>query len=182
METHVELTLIAACQQGDPSAFRQVYDLHSNRIFALCRHMSGNAEDAADLTQEAFVDAFKGIQRFRAESSFGTWLYRIAVNRCLKAARRGRPEARSFDDDNGAIDRGPTPEEQLVRKETNRRMQSAIDHLPESLRVVFVLGTVEGLRYRQIADVLECTEDAVKMRMHRARKRVRDALSIYLNE
>ncbi len=60
-------------------------------------------------------------------------------------------------------------------------MQSAIDHLTESLRIVFILGTVEGLRYRQIADVLECTEDAVKMRMHRARKRVRDALSTYLN-
>ena len=155
METHVELTLIAACQQGD----------------------------AADLTQEAFVDAFTRIQRFRAESSFGTRLYRIAVNRCLKAARRNRPESTSLDDDESpvvAIDRGPTPEEQLVRKETHRRTQSATDNLPESLRVVFVLGTVEGLRYRQIADVLECTEDTVKMRMHRARKRVRDALSSYL--
>ena len=103
MEMHVELTLIAACQQGDPDAFRQIYDLHRDRIFALCRHMSGNLEDAADLTQEAFVDAFKGIQRFRAESSFGTWLYRIAVNRCLKAARRGRPESRSFDDEDETI-------------------------------------------------------------------------------
>ena len=124
METHVELTLIAACQQGD----------------------------AADLTQEAFVDAFNRIQRFRAESSFGTWLYRIAVNRCLKAARRNRPESTSFDDDESpvvAIDRGPTPEEQLVRKETHRRRPA----LPA---------------------------DCGCPRMHRARKRVRDALSSYL--
>jgi RNA polymerase sigma factor (sigma-70 family) len=69
----------------------------------------------------------------------------------------------------------------LLRKESNQRVEAAIARLPESLRTIFVLGSVEGLRYRKIADILDCTEDAVKMRMHRARKRVRDTLKPYFN-
>lgn len=180
-----DVTLIAACQQGDPRAYRHVYELYKDRIYGLCRSMSGNDDDAADLTQEVFISAFKAIQTFRMEAAFGTWLYRIAVNRCSKALRRFRPDQRSFEEMD-AIDiappsRAPGPEAQLLRKESHERVEAAIARLPDSLRTIFVLGTVEGLRYREIADILECTEDAVKMRMHRARKRVRDTLKPYFN-
>lgn len=183
-QQQADVTLIAACQQGDPRAYRHVYELYKDRIYGLCRNMSGNDEDAADLTQDVFISAFKNIQSFRMEAAFGTWLYRIAVNRCSKELRRFRPDQRSYEEmeavDLAPPSRAPGPEAQLLRKETNQRVEAAIARLPESLRTIFVLGTIEGMRYREIANVVNCTEDAVKMRMHRARKRVRDSLNTYI--
>lgn len=179
-----DVTLIAACQQGDPRAYRHVYELYKDRVYGLCRNMSGSDEDAADLTQDVFISAFKSIQSFRMESAFGTWIYRIAVNRCSKALRKFKPDQRSYEDmeamDLAPPSRTPNPEAQLLRKESNERVEAAIARLPESLRTIFVLGTVEGMRYREIAEILDVTEDAVKMRMHRARKRVRDTLRPYI--
>ena len=82
MNDHVDIALIAACQQGDPRAFRQVYETYRDRIYAFCRHMSGDPDNAEDLAQDVFVSAFGNIGSFRGEAAFGTWLYRIAVNRC----------------------------------------------------------------------------------------------------
>ena len=183
-QQQADVTLIAACQQGDPRAFRHVYELYKDRIYGLCRNMSGNDEDASDLTQDVFISAFKTIQSFRMEAAFGTWLYRIAVNRCLKALRKFKPDQRSYEEmeamDLAPPSRAPGPDAQLLRKETNERVEAAIARLPESLRSIFVLGTTEGMRYREIADILNVSEDAVKMRMHRARKRVRDTLRPYI--
>ena len=183
-QQQADVSLIAACQQGDSRAYRQVYEIYKDRVYGPCRNMSGNAEDAADLTQDVFISAFKSIQSFRMEAAFGTWLYRIAVNRCSKELRRFKPDQRSYEDmeaiDRAPASRAPGPETQLLRKETNERVEAAIARLPESLRTIFVLGTIEGMRYREIADILDCTEDAVKMRMHRARKRVRDTLRPYI--
>ena len=83
LDSQADVALIAACQQSDPRAFREVFELYKDRVFALCRHMAGNIEDAQDLTQEVFVSAFRNIGSFRAEAAFGTWLYRIATNQCL---------------------------------------------------------------------------------------------------
>ncbi|MCZ6632923.1 MAG: sigma-70 family RNA polymerase sigma factor [bacterium] len=184
MNTQADVALIAACQQGDSRAFRDIYDLYKDRIYALCRHMAGNFEDAEDLTQEVFISAFKNIQSFRAEAAFGTWLYRIATNLCLNRLRKRKPEIHSFEAleefDAAPPALGPSPEDLLVRKELNRRLEAAVLALPENLRLVFVLGTLEGMRYKQIAEVCECSEEAVKMRVHRARKQVRDKLKNYL--
>lgn len=185
MNIQADVALIAACQQGDAQAIREVFELYKDRVYALCHHMAGNAEDAEDLTQEIFVSAFQHLSSFRAESTFGTWLYRIATNHCLNRLRKKRPEIHSFDTMN-EVDiappaPGPSPEDMVVRKELNRRMERAVAALPENLRIVFVLGTLEGMRYKEIADVCECSEEAVKMRIHRARKQVRDKLKNYLD-
>jgi len=185
LDTQADVALIAACQQGDSRAFQAVFDLYKDRLFALCHHMAGNAEDAEDLAQEVFISAFRNIASFRAEAAFGTWLYRIATNQCLNRLRKRRPEMHSFEAIS-EIDAAPpspnaTPEDLVVRKELNRRMEAAVAALPENLRLVFVLGTLEGMRYREIADICDCTEDAVKMRVHRARKQVRDRLKHYLD-
>lgn len=184
MDTQADVALIAACQQGDAQAFSVVFDIYKDRIYALCRHMAGNAEDAEDLAQETFVAAFQSIRSFRAEATFGTWLYRIAANRCLNRLRQHRPEFHSFEALNETDATPPasglTPEDLIVRKELNRRLEAAVAALPESLRLVFVLDTLEGLRYKDIADIVACSEDAVKMRVHRARKQVRDRIQKYL--
>ena len=74
LEQQADIGLIAACQQGDTRAFHEVYEIYRDRVFALCRHMAGNREDAEDLTQESFVQAFRHVGSFRAEAAFGTWL------------------------------------------------------------------------------------------------------------
>ena len=184
MDTEANVALIAACQQGDPRAFQEIFEIYKDRIYALCRHMAGNAEDAEDLTQEVFISAFKNIGGFRAEAAFGTWLYRIATNSCLGRLRKWAPERVSFDAlsavDAAPAAPGPNPEDMVVRKELTRRMEAAVAALPENLRLVFVLGTLEGMRYREIAEVAGCSEEAVKMRVHRARTQVRDRLKTYL--
>ena len=185
MDDQADIALIAACQQGDPRAFREVFETYRDRIYGLCRHMSGNPEDAEDLTQDVFVSAFRNIASFRAEAAFGTWLYRIAVNRCSAELRKRSPGFRSFE----AMEEveaapptpGPNPEDLMVHKELSDRVEAAVAALPDNLRMLFVLGTMEGMRYREISEIVGCSEDAVKMRVHRARKRVRDALKPYID-
>lgn len=182
--TQADVALIAACQQGDHRAFRQVFEIYRDRVYALCRNMAGSDEDAEDLSQEVFLAAFRGIGSYRAESTFGTWLYRIAANRCTSELRRHRPRFQPVEEAMGAhgvaLGGGPNPEERLARKELHGRVEAAIADLPESQRLVFVLGTQLGMAYRDIGAIAGCSEDAVKVRIHRARKRVRDALAPYL--
>ena len=184
MEDQADVGLIAACQQGDSRSFRQLFEIYRDRVYALCRHMAGNDADAQDLTQESFVWAFKNIGSFRAEAAFGTWIYRIAVNRCRSELRKQRHRFQSVDLDEKnvaiALPGGPNPDELLVRKELADRTEAAVAALPEALRVTFVLGAQMGMRYREIGEIAGCSEDAVKVRMHRARKRLRDALRPYL--
>ena len=184
MGEQADLTLIAACQQGDSTAFRRVFEIYRDRVYGLCRNMAGNAAEAEDLTQEIFIRAFGNIASFRAESAFGTWLYRIAANRCLAETRRNRPHFASMEEmaERNAVPMfaGPNPEEQLVDKELAQRVEAAIAALPEKQRLMFVMGTQLGMRYREIGEIVQCSEDAVKVRIHRARKRVRDHLRPYL--
>jgi RNA polymerase sigma-70 factor, ECF subfamily len=184
-ESQADIALIAACQQGDHQAFRQVYEEYRDRVYALCRQMSGRATDAEDLTQEAFIWAFRHIGSFRAESSFGTWLYRITANRCLSELRKRRPETeplQQLEQRNVVpLSPEPAPDEALVGKELGEQVERAVAALPESQRLIFVLGTQLGMRYRDIGAIAGCSEDAVKVRIHRARKRMRDALRPYLD-
>jgi len=184
LENQADIRLIPACQQGDPQAFRQVFEIYRDRVYGLCRHMSGNDGDAEDLTQEAFIWAFRNIHSFRAEAAFGTWLYRIAANRCLSELRKKRPGFQSVEEMEQKnvvpLSSEPSPEEQLMRKETVGRVEAAVASLPENQRLVFVLGTQMGMRYREIGEIAGCSEDAVKVRIHRARRRVRDAMKPYL--
>ncbi|MFC1526701.1 RNA polymerase sigma factor [Candidatus Latescibacterota bacterium] len=184
MEAQADIGLIAACQQGDARAFRRVFEIYRDRVFALCCHMAGNSDDAEDLTQEIFIQAFRNVGSFRAESAFGTWLYRIAANRCLAESRKRRPRFRSVEEmaqqNVVPLAKGRNPEEQLVHKELLKRVEEAVAALPESQRLMFVLGTQMGMKYRDIGQIADCSEDAVKVRIHRARKRVRDALKPYL--
>ncbi len=178
-----DIGLIAACQQGDNRAFRRVFDIYRDRVYALCRHMAGNPQDAEDLAQETFVAAFRAIGAFRAESTFGTWLYRIAANRCTGALRRRRPPAQSVEDAGTVVlfDQGPDPEEQLARAELVRRVAVAVSRLPDSQRLIYVMGTQLEMPYAHIARVAGCSEEAVKVRMHRARCRVRDEVRASLD-
>ena len=146
MNDQVDISLIAACQQGDPRAFRQVFETYRDRIYAFCRHMSGDPDQADDLAQDVFVSAFQNIGSFRGEAAFGTWLYRIAVNRCAAESRKRSQSFQSFEAleeiDAAPPSHDPSPEDLVVRKELSGRVQAAVTGLPSNLRLLFVLGTL----------------------------------------
>jgi RNA polymerase sigma-70 factor (ECF subfamily) len=154
--------------------------------------MCGNVEDAEETLQETFLNALNALPRFEGRSQFATWLYRIASNACLARRRRGasQPETLSVDEaseEDGESDFTPqffidwshAPEDELLTVELQAVMAEAITQLPPTLRIVFIWRDLEGLSTEETAEVLGLSEGAVKVRLHRARLRLRELLSSY---
>lgn len=166
------LTLIVvACQNGDPEAFRQLYDACQQSVFRLAVRMVG-LQEATDVTQQVFLQAFRSLSQFHALSRFETWLYRLAVNESLQFLRRNR-RGRYH-----ALDWEPMDEthhgDNVERKELLEQSLARID--PE-LRSIFLLREVEGLSYRDIAEALQIPEGTVGSRLNRARRELKQHLS-----
>ena len=173
--------------------FDGLVDKYEKPIYNLAYRLLGDADEAADLTQETFVAAYKSFAEFRGESAVYTWLYRIAVNRCKNAFkerdRRRKHETPSLDDtfDYGSgTDRADVsvhndnPEEQLQRKELKDRIEKAIRALPLDYRIVAVLRDLQGLSYQEIAEAADLSVDVVRTRLARARGMLRQKLEAYL--
>jgi RNA polymerase sigma-70 factor (ECF subfamily) len=181
-----EAQLIARCRTGDLDAFDEVVARHQSRIFNLCHWMMGDRDEAADAAQDAFIRAFRSMPNFRAESSLGTWLHRIAVNVCLDArARRQRAplpysslenndedDSRSFD----PPDHTDTPEQAAQRHERRQAVLGALATLSDEHRTVLVLFDIEGHSYEDAAQILELPMGTLKSRLNRARLALRRAL------
>jgi len=174
-------------------SFEQLFERYQTKIFNLIYRIVGDYEDAADLTSEAFVQAFKGFDRFRGESQVYTWLYRIAVNTCRnyfrRMGRRRRVPSRSFEglapDELVEIERSgdwvQSPEQALESQELRREVMEGISALREDFRMVIVLRDLQGLSYQEMAEVLGCSLEAVKSRLFRARKLLSKRLEAYLS-
>lgn len=167
-----EAHLVKRARAGDVRAFEMLYRRHAGRIHATCRRLAGNAGDAEELTQKAFVQAWEHLPRFRGASRFGTWLHRIAVNVALSHLRRAVREAermRPGDEgaDGVAPDRDPAAGLDLER---------AIGALPDGAREVFVLHEVEGYGHEEIAALTGIAVGTSKAQLHRARSLLREAL------
>jgi RNA polymerase sigma-70 factor (ECF subfamily) len=154
---------------GDVRAFERLYRAHVGRVHALARRMMG-AEDPQDVTQEVFVRVWRRIGTFRGESSFGTWLHRVAVNVILSARASGRTERERRVDQEGAMERVPARAES---RDERRDFERAIVRLPEGARHVFVLHDVEGFKHEEIAERLGVTVGTTKAQLHRARMLLR---------
>jgi RNA polymerase sigma-70 factor (ECF subfamily) len=189
MPTEISLeTLIA----GDRAEFARVVDLYSNPIYRLGLRMLGNPQDAEDVLQNTFLNALTHLQNFEGRSSLSTWLYRIAANEALMLLRRKKPEVNLEDteSDEHTDDLKPTqfvdwsalPEEELLSDEGKQVLDQAIQSLPESMRIVFLLRDIEGLSIKETADALNLTETNVKTRLLRARMFLREQLSAYYGE
>lgn len=185
--------LIALCRGGDLSAFDVLVERHQNRIFNLCYWMLGHREEAADATQDAFVRAFRSLPNFRGESTFATWLHRIAVNTSLDAAARRKRAPLPYSDVNAGdgddhespdIDSAPAPgtladgepASVALRRERHVAVRAALSRLPEHFRQALVLFEIEGHPYEEIAHMLQLPLGTVKSRINRARLRLRDEL------
>lgn len=191
---HPDTSLIARCQKADIAAFNEIVARYKGKIYNYLFRMTGNAEDAEDLTQEVFVRMYNSIHTFRAEASLSTWLFRIAGNLCVDAFRRKKKERglvssldTSFysDDDNAAAtrdvpDSSTAPETLLSRKELGGQITAALDRLPPKLRSAVILHDIEGLSYEEIATVEKIPLGTVKSRIFNARVALREHLRPYL--
>ncbi len=182
-----ESALLARLKAGDAAAYEQVVRDSGGRMLAVARRILADENEAQDAVQDAFVSAFRNIDKFEGTSQIATWLHRITVNACLMRLRKKRrldevsldsllPAFRN--DGYPAHATGPwRPEptgEELA--ETRENVRQAISRLPEHYRIVLVLRDIEGLDTAQAADLLGTTEAAVKIRLHRARQALRELL------
>jgi RNA polymerase sigma-70 factor (ECF subfamily) len=189
MPTEISLEALIA---GDRAEFARMVDLYSNPIYRLGLRMLGNPQDAEDVLQNTFLNALTHLPTFEGRSSLSTWLYRIAANEALMRLRRKKPDVNLEDakTDQHTEDLKPTqfvdwsalPEEQLLSGEGEKVLDQAIQNLPESLRIVFLLRDIEELSIRETAEALSLTETNVKTRLLRARMFLREQLSAYYGE
>jgi RNA polymerase sigma-70 factor (ECF subfamily) len=171
--------LVAAAQQGDRAAFDQLVRATYQEAYTLAYRLTGNEEDARDVVQDAYLRAYKGIGRFRGDAAFSTWLYRITAN-CATTYLVKRTKARheTLEDDTPLPDERPEvdPVQRADLEDDRRRLSEALAELPAEMRAVVVLRDVYDLPHEAIAAELGITEGAAKVRLHRARRKLRERL------
>ncbi len=177
-----ENQLIKKAAKGDPNAFETLMLQYQTPVYNLCFRILGNPEDAADMTQETFLKAWKNLEGFHMESSLSTWLYRLANNCCLDLLRsKKRKPTISIvrEDEEGEelafdpVDPSPQPDELLIKKEENQILQQALMSLDEQQRSILTLRVVNDMSYEDISQALQIKEGTVKSRLARARENLR---------
>jgi len=189
-DSQTDLQLVRKVRNGDRAAFDLLVVKYQSRVASIISRYVYDSQEVMDLTQEAFVKAFRAMDRFRGDSAFYTWLYRIAVNTAKNylESRGRRPqgsadvaEAENFDD-GGRLRDVASPERLLQREELQQALSEAIAQLPEELRSAFLLREYDGLSYEDIARILECPIGTVRSRIFRARDSVDRYLGPLLNQ
>lgn len=183
---------LAALRAGDRVEFARMVDLYSAPIYRLGLKMLGSPQDAEDVLQNTFLSALTHLSNFEGRSSISTWLYRIASNEALMLIRRKKPafnleDLQTDDSDEGAmpeifVDWSVLPERELLTGESKQAIDDAIQKLPETMRMVFVLRDIEDISIKETAEILNLTETNVKTRLLRARMFLREQLSAYYGE
>jgi RNA polymerase sigma-70 factor, ECF subfamily len=173
LDADADRWLVDKARSGDTDAYEVLVRRHRGRIYRIALRMLGNPHDAEDVVQDVVIQVWTALSGFTGASSFTTWLYRIVVNRCLNTAR-GRRWTREVQEDD------PTPtsgvDDTVIARQRARATMQAIAELPPEQRAVIVLHQLEGLSYREVAAVVNISEDAVRGRLHRARSSLLDSL------
>jgi len=187
-----ELSLVARLRAGDDDAFTELVRTCGGPLLATARRFLRNEEDARDAVQESFLKAHQALESFQGGSRVSTWCHRILVTTCLMKlrTRRRKPEdsieellPRFLEDGHTAEDAAewtPGPYRDAERRETQAKVRELIDRLPESFRTVILMRDIEELDTSEVAALLGCTENAVKIRLHRARQALRALLDPYI--
>ena len=180
-ERQVDQKLVVKVQQGDKKAFDVLVLKYQHKVIKVIMRYVRDPSEALDVAQEAFLKAYRALPRFRGDSAFYTWLYRIAINTAknhLVAARR-RPLDYDLDwqepdqyDMQGRLSDGDTPEHLVLSEEIKDTVNRAIQNLPEDLRTAIILREVEGMSYQEIAQTMECPVGTVRSRIFRAREAI----------
>jgi RNA polymerase sigma factor (sigma-70 family) len=184
-------TLVARAKAGDDDSYEELVRRYQQRIYGLCYHLTSNHEDASDLTQEAFVKAWKALQSFKGDSSFYTWVYRIAYNNVLNhlKQRRNRTPHLSLDDLDFNAEHTPelvelishiTPRRDVSLAELQKRLNEAMLKLSDEHRAVVTLHDIQGLPHDEIATIMHCNPGTVRSRLFYARQQLQGLLADFL--
>ncbi len=190
-EADADLAVVRSVQAGDVAAFDRLIAKYRERVYGIIYNMTANREDAADLTQDAFIKAFQSIHRFGGQSSFFTWLYRIAVNSTLSHLRKARlrsffsleridaeePVAKEIID--ALTDKTGADRDTYVH-ELQEKLNDAMHKLSIKHRTVVTLFEIDGLSHQEIADIMECSVGTVRSRLHYAKQLLQSELQPYL--
>ena len=171
--------LVARARDGDREAFEAIVRATYVESYTLAHRLVGNEEDARDVVQEAYMRAYRGLKRFRGDAQFTTWMYRITANcAATHLGRRARHRHDELHDDAQLVDLGPDgdPEANAARVALRDRLRAALEDLPPKLRAVVVLRDIYDLPHEAIASELGISESAAKVRLHRARRKLRERL------
>jgi len=184
-EANVDQLLVERVQKGDKRAFDLLIQKYQHRIVSLVSRYVSDPTEAQDVAQEAFIKAYRAVKRFRGESAFYTWLYRIAINTAKNwiVAKNRRPPSSDID----AVDaeqyaiserlrENSTPESELLREEIEQTVFATIAKLPDDLRTAIILREMDGMSYEEIAQTMECPIGTVRSRIFRAREAIDEKL------
>jgi RNA polymerase sigma-70 factor (ECF subfamily) len=183
--------LVRLAQGNDTRAFDELVLRYRDRVYRLSFKILRHEEDAAEALQDAFLSAYRGIKKFKSESTFSTWLYRVATNASLMKYRKRRDDhvsleqSQSYQPDAEPLaipDWSQQPLEELLDSETRQIMEEGLRRLPEELRTVFILRDEDGHSNAEVAEMLDLSVAAVKSRLHRARIALRDRLDRYFQD
>lgn len=183
--------IVKRAKAGNESAFNELVELYSDRVYNLALRIVRNEDDAADVLQESFIKVFEKIDTFDGRSDFFTWLYRIATNLSLMKLRKEKRKVLTHDDMETYFDRPDQTEvrewrdrplRNMLTEEFRQHLDKAVDELPEIYKSVFLLRDIENLSIRESSKILEITETNVKVRLKRARMYLREKLAQYMNE
>ncbi len=181
--------LIQKAQEGDFSSFEQLVFRYDKEVLTIAARFVRNSDDAKDIYQEVFLRVFQGLRRFKMQSEFSTWLYRITTNVCLThRSRRKRSAHVSLDDEHDeregephpgavAVSEDPLPDEHAIAAEISIFVRDAIELLSPQQKMVFTLKHYQGLKLREIAEAMQCTEGTVKKHLFTATRRIRKQLT-----
>jgi RNA polymerase sigma-70 factor (ECF subfamily) len=181
--------LLARLRRHEEAAFSELFETYADRVYRLAMGLLKQADDAEEVVQATFLSAFEALDRFEPQARLSTWLYRIAYNHALMLLRR-RHVLDALPEENedatplpvNLIDWSHLPDQQVLSEEAREVLRTAINELPVGLRAAFVLRDLEGLSTEECAHIQELTEAACKVRLHRARLRLRELVSPYFGE
>jgi RNA polymerase sigma-70 factor, ECF subfamily len=168
-----ESVLVSLARDGDETAFEELVRRHQDQEFAVALRMISQYQDAEDVVQDAFLHAWRSLPTFRGEAGFGTWLTRIVLNQCHSRSRRPRLAALPSEE---LISPAPDIEQVALVRRQHEMVQQALLELPYDQRAALVLHVFAGHPYREVARVMNITENTAKVRVHRARKTLTDRL------
>ena len=183
--------LVSLVKSGNYDAFEELVKRYEGKIYGHSLRLLGNQQDAEDVLQETFLNAFRGLGDFRGDSTFSTWIYRIATNNALMKLRKAKGRFGEFDEElppPEILEKGPSgdfdmsPGDVLLEKELLDELSSAVEKLPEKYRTIFLLRDVEEFSTEKTAEILGISTSAVKSRLHRARIFLREALGHIFDE
>jgi RNA polymerase sigma factor (sigma-70 family) len=187
-----DAVLVRSSQEGDLRAFDELVRRYQQRVYATVYHMTSNHEDADDLTQESFIKAFKALKRFKGDSSFYTWVYRIAVNRTINflKQRNRRSFHMSLNDMDMQVEKyadllmfisDKTPRRDIRLNELQEKLNEALMKLSETHRLTVTLHDIQGMAHEEIGKIMDCNTGTVRSRLFYARQQLQAYLSEYLN-